>query len=56
MSRMGDLWIDIMEMVEDGMTDEEIAYTLRIPKDWIDEVRKANEEFNAAMMVDFKES
>ena len=45
MSKMADLEIEIMEMLEDGMTDKDISSILRIPIDWVEIVRESMIEF-----------
>lgn len=45
MSRMADLEIEIMEMLEDGMADKDISSILRIPMEWIEIARKSMMEF-----------
>lgn len=39
MSHYGDLYLEIVEMIQDGAEDELIRKVLRIPQAWIDEVR-----------------
>lgn len=45
MSRMADLEIEIMEMLEDGMSEKDISSILRIPMEWIEIARKSMMEF-----------
>lgn len=37
---MGDLYLEIYEMVRGGLTNKEITDTLNIPVDWVEEVRE----------------
>lgn len=39
MSHYGDLYLEIVEMIQDNAEDELIRKVLRIPQAWIDEVR-----------------
>ena len=45
MSKMADLEIEIMEMLEDGMSEKDISSILRIPMEWIEIARKSMMEF-----------
>lgn len=37
---MGDLYLEIYEMVRDGLSNDEITKTLIVPVEWVDEVRE----------------
>ncbi len=40
MGRMSDLSLQVEEMLKDGSSVDEVVDTLRIPLDWVLEVRK----------------
>lgn len=38
MAKMGDLWIEIVELLENGMDPLEIAERLSVPVEWVEAV------------------
>lgn len=44
MSKMGDMYIEIYEMIQSGWEDQDIRDALKIPQSWIETVRQDFEE------------
>ena len=44
MSAMNDLWLEIADLIEAGMSDSDISNRLHIEVDWVNEVRAEYEK------------